>query len=80
MDGQRCYEMMTCEHFADPSSPDAVRQKCQIRRLLFAFPGQIPSPQRGQDRLSVAIWIIHLRPDCSLDYARKRLVTQAKNK
>ena len=72
------YNVMTW--FADPYSPDAIRQKHQVKRLLFAFPGQVPPSQRGQDRLSVAVWIIHLRPDRFLDYARKRLVTQAKNK
>lgn len=66
--------------FADPSSLDAVRQKGQVRRLLLAFPGQIPSSQRGQNRLSVAVLIVNPRPNYFLDYARKRLVTQAKNK
>lgn len=78
MDGPQYHEMMTW--FADPTSLDAIRQKDQVRRLLLAFPGQIPSSKRGQNRLSVAALVIPLRPYHSLDYARKRLVTQAKNK
>ena len=33
---------------------DAVRQEGQVRRVLLAFPGQVPSPARGQDRLLCA--------------------------
>jgi len=61
---------------------DALRQEAEERRLLFPFPGQVPPQAWGQDWLCVFRDFLSKISHSSrtLDYARKRLVTQAKNK
>ena len=62
--------------------PDAFCQKSKVGRILFAIPSEIPAKTRGKDRLCVISF--HFSDQNThpmfLDYARKRLVTQAKNK
>lgn len=69
------------------SSTDALRQDRQVESLLLPLPGEVPQAQGGQDRLCVsnsstcALETNSIPHSFSLtDYARKRLITQAKNK
>jgi hypothetical protein len=56
-------------------TPDAIRQKGQVGRILLPLSSQVPSPERGENGLYATRYLQNLGNELMMSYTRLRTQT-----